>query len=117
MKTLQDQYCSLIEKRDLYWVQQLVLELKIPAGGSLNSPNRPLIILGELRMVIERIEKSLVYMRRWAKSQAWNVDFTIIERHYQREQRSRDHPCRLLQPYIVEIPVALPPEEYSDSAW
>lgn len=114
MKTLQNQYCSLIEERDLWWVRQLVLELKLPGGVHLNSPVRLLIILGEVRMVIARIEKSLVCMRLWTKSQGWNVDFTTIEYHYQCEQRSSNHPCRLLQPYIVEIPVALPAEEYSD---
>lgn len=112
MKMLRNQYCNLIEERDLYWVRQLVLELRIPAGFYPAGPIHARIVLGELRMVIQRIENSLVYMRRWSRSQGWNVDFNTIEYYYHREKRSSDHPCRLIQPYIVEIPVALPPEEH-----
>lgn len=110
---LQSQYCNLIEERDLYWIQQLVIELKIPPEIHSHRAALERIVLREVKMIIHRIEKSLVYLRHWSKSQGWNMDFFTIEYRYHFEQRSDKHPCHLLQPYVVEFPVELT-EEYPD---
>lgn len=94
----------------MYGVQQLVIERQIYP----DSPVRMHIVLEEVRMIIQRIEKSMVYLRRWAKSHGWDVCFGDIEWRYYLERRSSNHPCFLLQPYIVEIPIAHPPKYIDD---
>lgn len=94
-----------MEKRDLYWVQQLIVERQMPARADIPIPPEMRTVLGEVRMVIKKMEDSMVYIRRWGKLQQWNMDFNMIESHH-RDQRPENHPCRLLAPYIIEIPIS-----------
>lgn len=101
-------YCDVVERRDLYWVQQLIVERQIPTNSA--TPPELRLVLGEVNMMIKKIEDSMVYIRRWAKLQGWKMDFDTIETRH-RDLRPGDHPCRLLAPYIIEIPISgsLPP--------
>lgn len=100
----------------MYWVQQLVIERKIPASFYSDSPVHVRTALGDVKMLIQKVEKAMVYVRRWAVMQGWKMDFNMIETRYY-HKRPNNHPCRLLEPYIIEIPTALPPEEYPDDNW
>lgn len=105
---LEQLYCDVVERRDLYWVQQLIVERQIPANSAV--PPELRFVLGEVNMMIKKIEDSMVYIRRWAKLQGWKMDFDTIEACH-RDLRPGNHPCRLLAPYIIEIPISgsLPP--------
>lgn len=101
----------MVEKRDLFWVQLLLLERQVPALICPGAPLRVYMLLGEVKMVITQIEDSMTYMRRWGVEQGWKMDFNSIEERLG-DDRQSEHACRLLAPYIVEIPIsgALPPE-------
>lgn len=113
---LGEEYSDVVETRDLFWVQLLLLERQVPALIYPDAPLRVYMLLGEVKMVITRIEDSMAYMRRWGAEQGWKMDFNSIEEQLG-DNRSSKHPCCLLAPYIVEIPVSgtLPPDDEDDS--
>lgn len=96
-----------MEKRDLYWVQQLIVERTVPSGVNSESdiPTEVHTVLGDVRMMVKMFEDSMVYMRRWCRMQGWKGYFTKLEKRYYK-QRSPNHPCRLLEPYIIETPTS-----------
>lgn len=101
-----------MEARDLYWVQQLMVEKQLPTSFSPRYFNRLQAILGEVQTIIKQLEDAVIYIKRWG-SQAWRMDFSEIELR-RRADRPSNHPCNLLQPYVVEIPMSgvASPEEY-----
>lgn len=104
----------MVEKRDLFWVQLLLLERQVPTLIYPDAPLRVYMLLGEVKMVITQIEDAMTYMRRWGAEQGWKMDFDSIEERLG-DDRQSGHVCRLLAPYIVEIPIsgALPPKRYT----
>lgn len=97
-------YCEVMEIRDLYWVQQLMVEKQLPTSINSRFFGRVQAILGEVQTIIKRLEDSLVYIRRWG-TEMWDMNFSEIELR-RRFERSDNHPCNLLQPFVVEIPVS-----------
>lgn len=103
-----------MEIRDLYWVQQLMVEKQLPTSVNPRFFGRVQAILGEVQTIIKRLEDSLIYIRRWG-SEMWEMNFSEIELRRRAERRD-NHPCNLLQPYVIEIPISgvVSPEEYKD---
>lgn len=92
-----------MEIRDLFYVQQLMLEGHPQLPEPDMQPSQSL--LGDVRMMVRKIEESAVYIMRWGWGQGWKMDFDTLEQRRHAE-RSENHPCNLLVPYIVKVPIS-----------
>lgn len=106
-KAVEEEYCRVVELRDLFWVQQLMLERRLPAPDSEDTELFLKIhgLLREVHTIIDIIENSILYIKYWSQGGGRKIDFDNIEERRQ-ELRPKSHPCMLLQPYIVEIPIS-----------
>lgn len=102
--TLEGEYCRVIELRDLFWVQQLMLERQLPPVEYAELFTQIQTLLRDVHTIIDTIENSMIYIRHWGEK-IWKMDFDDIEMRRQR-RRPTTHPCTLLRPYIIEIPIS-----------
>lgn len=62
-------------------------------------------LLREVETIVDLVENSILYIKFWAQKGGWKLDFDAVEMRRQKE-RPKSHPCMLLQPYIVEVPIS-----------
>ena len=85
--------------RDLYEVQRLLLERRLPPQYFDLFPALAQV-LDSTQLTVRRCENSIIYVKDWTAHQAWTLDFKPIEER-RRNMLSEDHPCKLLQPIIA----------------
>ncbi|KAF9456113.1 hypothetical protein BDZ94DRAFT_1276510, partial [Collybia nuda] len=93
------EYKHLMEIRDLFCIQQLLLEKPqfIPSSSECPAP-----LLEDVLMMIRSTEESIAYVIHWAMNQGWDMDFDLVEERRQKA-RDKDHPCNLLLPFINKV--------------
>lgn len=112
--TIENEYRHVMEIRDLFYVQQLMLEAHPQLPEPDAQPSQPQ--LGDVWMMVRKIEESAVYIMRWGWVQGWKMDFGALEQRRHAE-RPDDHPCNLLVPYIVKVPMSgAPPPELPEAS-
>lgn len=104
-KAVEKEYCRVMELRDLFWVQALMLERQLPTAEQTALFLKIHALLKEVHTIIDIIENSILYIKYWGQTGGRKIDFDKIEMQRQ-ELRPASHPCKLLQPYIVEKPIS-----------
>lgn len=98
-------YCRVVELRDLFWVQELMLEKQLPPPAYADLVLEIRELLGDVQTIITAIENSMIYIKWLAERSGQIVDFGDVEIR-RRNRRPRNHPCSLLLPYMVEFPIS-----------
>ena len=89
-----DKYGNILYIRNLHWIQQVLLEMKMPAQYlSIFPPLYDQRV--RIRATIDRCEESMLYIQQWADEQGWRPDFKKVEMKNQETDI-----FKLLEPYI-----------------
>lgn len=88
----------------MYEVKKLMLEARLLPQHLDNFPTLAQL-LARVRLAVSLCEDSIIYMKRWAALQGWNLDFEQVEEG-RRRALPEDHPCKLIQPFVCEVPIA-----------
>jgi hypothetical protein len=94
VQRIAEEYHNIIEIRNLYWIQRVLLEMQLPARYLAGFP----LLYDQrirIRSIIDRCEQAMVYMKCWADQQGWKLDFQAIEM-----QSHENNIFNLLEPYI-----------------
>ena len=95
VRTITDKYGNILYIRNLHWIQQVLLEMKMPARY-LFSIFPPLYNQRvRIRMMIDGCEESMLYIQQWAAERGWRPDFKKVEMENQ-----ETNIFKLLEPYI-----------------
>jgi hypothetical protein len=93
-----------MEMWDLYKVQRLMLESQL--HGCFGLFPTLIHLLSDTQSTVHQCENSIIYVMDWTACQEeWSLDFKPIKEK-RRNMLSDDHLCKLLQPFIQEIPIA-----------
>lgn len=75
---VEQMYREVVEIRDLFWLQEVMLERQLPSPD-LQYSSKVLALLREVRMIVQQHEDSIIYIERWCKHQGWEMDLSMIE--------------------------------------
>ena len=93
-----------MERRDLYEVQRLMLEMQLPPRFIDHFPALAQV-LASVQQAVCFHEESVIYVKNWVAIRQWGLDFKSVEMR-RRRMLAADHPCILIQPFVDEVPIA-----------
>lgn len=90
------EYNRTLNLRDLFWVQQLMMEMRLGRHLSQYISSKH---LSDVRRVVAQAEKAALYVVEFSSAQGWDLNFSEMDKR-RRAALSRSHPIFLIQPYI-----------------
>lgn len=108
-QAIEAEFCRILNLRDLFWVQQLMMEIRLGRRLYRYFSSKH---LADVRRVVTRADEATLYLKDFAEDEGFDIDFDAMNDR-RCAARPLTHPLYLLEPYI-QLDVTLLDIYYSD---